>query len=517
MSGKDYGKQGSVFLITSNGETIRLPIPSRSPNDPLRWSSLKTFLSLLSMSIFTTVGLIQVQGTSLLLGTLVAEYSPEELAPLRLDVLSSVPCLFWGIGALIWVPLSMAIGRRPVFIFCTVLLTLSTLMAAFSQSFYTHLLARCLQGIAGSISPSTMILMILDMVFIHQKPRTIALYWCVCNAMSNVGLAFTPYIVKAGGSWRAFYWAWLGPCVLTIILAVVWSPETYFRRPPMAFDGHIVSQSETGKVTVYTSWEEVPGGKPVPDEPEVWTSTTFFKNVLFWNRTTTGGWPAMKAFPRQVLFCAINPLILWVLVLNAFVFGGMVVTCVSYVTLLMAPPYNFTFNQIGLVKFSPFLGALMAFPASGILTDWFTRILASRNRGVHEPEHYLPSFILPVVTSSISLALFGIGAEREWSWGWILFFVGLDYFSAISMFTSNALWITEAFPKWAGAAITIVGAGGYGLSFALGSTIEPWIKLQGVGNTYVELGILTWIVGLIGFPVFFWGKRFREYIYSKWE
>ncbi|KAH6708746.1 major facilitator superfamily transporter [Leptodontidium sp. MPI-SDFR-AT-0119] len=515
MAKSDYGKQGSVFLITSNGETICLPIPSRSPNDPLRWGRLKTFLSLFAMGLFTTIGLIQVQGTSLLLHPLEIEYSQE--APLRIDLLSSVPSLFWGIGALIWVPLSMAIGRRPVFIFCSILLTLSTAMAGFSRNFRTHLAARCFQGFAGSISPSTMILMILDVTFIHQRPRTIALFWCLCDGMSNICLAFTSYILTAGGSWRAFYWVWLGPCFLTILLALVWSPETYFQRPPMAFDGHIIAQSEIGKITVYNSWEEVPGGKPMPDEPKVRTTSEFLKNILFWNRTTIGGWPVIKAFPRQIMICALNPLILWVLVLNSFVFGGMVVTCATYVSVLMAPPYNFTDNEIGLVKFSPFIGSLLAFPASGILTTWFAKILATRNRGVHEPEHYLPSFILPVVTSSISLSLFGIAVEREWDWGWIIFFVGLDYFSVLSMFTSNTLWVTEAFPRWAGAALTVVGGGAYALSFVLGSTIVPWINSQGIGNTYVELGILTWLVGLFGFPVNFWGKRFRGYIYSKWE
>lgn len=168
MAKSDYGKQGSVFLITSNGETICLPIPSRSPNDPLRWGRLKTFLSLFAMGLFTTIGLIQVQGTSLLLHPLEIEYSQEVIhpiavdrdkltkkAPLRIDLLSSVPSLFWGIGALIWVPLSMAIGRRPVFIFCSILLALSTAMAGFSRNFRTHLAARCFQGFAGSISPST--------------------------------------------------------------------------------------------------------------------------------------------------------------------------------------------------------------------------------------------------------------------------------------------------------------------------------------------------------------------------
>jgi hypothetical protein len=225
----------------------------------------------------------------------------------------------------------------------------------------------------------------------------------------------------------------------------------------------------------------------------------------------------MKEFPLQILICAFNPLILWVLVLNAFVFGGMVITCATSVGVLMAPPYNFTFQQTGLSKFGTFFGALVAFPASGILTSWVTRILARRNQGVHEPEHYLPSFILPVVTSSVSLALFGIAVERHWDWRFILFFVSLDYFSAISMFTSNTLWVTEAFPRWAGPAIVIVGAGSYCLSFVMSSNIAPWIASQGFGSTYVELAVLTSAMGVAGLPINLWGKKFRQYIYSNWD
>lgn len=73
----------------------------------------------------------------------------------RVDLLSSIPTSFWGIGAAIWVPLSLAIGRRPVFLLATVILTVSMFMAAVSQSFQVHLLARCLQGLAGAVSPST--------------------------------------------------------------------------------------------------------------------------------------------------------------------------------------------------------------------------------------------------------------------------------------------------------------------------------------------------------------------------
>ncbi|RDW66850.1 MFS transporter-14 [Coleophoma crateriformis] len=509
--------QGSVYLITSDGRTLELPIPSRSPSDPLNWSWFKKSLSILAVFLFSVIGLVQVQGTALVLGMLENEYTPESMRPLHLEILAFIPCIAWGVGALIWVPLSTVLGRRPVFLFCTILLTFATILAAISQSFYTHLLARCLQGIAGSISPSIALLMIIDVLYIHQRPMYIALFWCLSTSLSNVGLAATPSIVEYGGSWRSFYWIWSGPSALTIFLALFWAPESYFSRPPMAFDGRILSQAENGKVTVYSKWEEVPGGKPMLEDPPIWKATSFIKNIIFWNRTKTGGWKDAKASFRQILICALNPLIIWVWILNALVFGGMVVTCQTYVNLLMAPPYNFTFKETGLAKLSPAIGALLAFPASGILTTQVIRFLATRNRGVREPEHYLPSFILPVVTATVSLALYGVAAEGHWNWRWITLFVGVDYFSAMSLFVSNVLWVTEAFPRWAGPALVIVGANGYALSFTFSSGIVPWIRAQGFGKTYIELAAMTFAIGLIGFPVNYWGKRFREYIYARWS
>jgi len=67
----------SVFLITSDGQTLRLPIPSQSPYDPLRWSLLKRSTVMGVISVFTVVGLVLVQGTSLLLSTLEMEYTKE--------------------------------------------------------------------------------------------------------------------------------------------------------------------------------------------------------------------------------------------------------------------------------------------------------------------------------------------------------------------------------------------------------------------------------------------------------
>jgi hypothetical protein len=102
-----------------------------------------------------------------------------------------------------------------------------------------------------------MILMIIELTFIHQRPGYIALFHVVASGVSNAALSLTPYLTSGGGNWRDFYWAWLGPSILSIFMALVWYPETYFERPPMAFDGHIVAQNSSLKVKVYATWDEV--------------------------------------------------------------------------------------------------------------------------------------------------------------------------------------------------------------------------------------------------------------------
>jgi predicted MFS family arabinose efflux permease len=59
-----------------------------------------------------------------------------------------------GLGAFLWVPLTLAIGRRPVFLLCTALLTIGTIWAGIASSFYSLLVATCVQGLAEGFSTS---------------------------------------------------------------------------------------------------------------------------------------------------------------------------------------------------------------------------------------------------------------------------------------------------------------------------------------------------------------------------
>jgi hypothetical protein len=121
-----------------------------------------------------------------------------------------------------------------------------------------------------------------------------------------------------GGTWRAFYWFWSGLSIFSFGHALFLCPETYFQRPEVAFDGHILVQG--------TNW----------DHKALWElgwdarrkATPGYSWIAMENRRMwldeEGEWEGMRSCYPQILTCLINPLLFWIILLNALVFGGLI-------------------------------------------------------------------------------------------------------------------------------------------------------------------------------------------------
>jgi MFS family permease len=78
----------------------------------------------------------------------------KQSAPFGIDILVSAPTLFMGVGAFIWIPLTVAVGRRPVFLLATLVITMGTFWAGMTKNFYALLAAVCLIGLAEGFGTS---------------------------------------------------------------------------------------------------------------------------------------------------------------------------------------------------------------------------------------------------------------------------------------------------------------------------------------------------------------------------
>ncbi|KAF6814198.1 major facilitator superfamily transporter [Colletotrichum plurivorum] len=513
---------GSIYLITSDGKTLKLPMPSDSPSDPLNWSLRKRLVALAVLTLYSIVSMSETQAASLMYRTLAAEFNAGQADKYPLNILVSTPStVFLGLGAFLWIPLSVALGRRPVFLLSSCCLTLATALAAHAPGFYSLLGALSLQGFSAGLSLSAAILMVIDLTFIDERPNALGFFWSVGCGGGLLSLPLVTALASAG--WRAYYTAWVVPCLGMIVCIFFFFPETYFVRPAVAFDGHVLVQGGSEKIKIYDDWEEVPGGKAAaaaataaivtpPPAETMWSNM-----VRQWGiRKGGAGFREMWNCYLQMMLCACNPLVFWVAILNALNFGAMIFIGETYAVVMSQPPYNLPERVISLVNPVSSIGSFLAWPVSTILTCRVARRLTLRNGGIRDAEHYLIAFLPAVLTGAGSVFIYGMTVYYKWSYIWIFFSYLINAFSAAAYGIASTLWVTEAFPRWAAPAMIIVGGAGYMLSFATSYAVTPWLKSQGYLGANFELGAILLVVGGIAVPLAFWGKSLRQYIHGRW-
>ncbi|KAL8388916.1 hypothetical protein RB595_009019 [Gaeumannomyces hyphopodioides] len=588
---------GSVYLVSGDGQLLSLPIPSNSPHDPLGWSLLKRCRIVSLITAMAAIGVAVQQFPALIFKALIKEMGEATWGPFRMDHIGAVPTLFMGIGCLVWMPMSLWLGRRPVLILCAGVMPVASLLSGISTSFGMYIISIALQGLANGVAFSTGLLVLIDVTFIHQRSNAIAADWAVATFVTQLLICLVPLTNDLSTQWRPVYRAWAIPSVVLFVLVWLFVPETYFLRPPVALDGRILVQGGSEKIRMYDDWDQVPGGRPAAPEDPLYggsgdeerglggsgleepstpgraaVALTLVRSpsdsgslavtrspshagslapltpslarnaelrgpagggnrygggggsgVASWaerhmsvHKAAGGDWRSALAFFPQTGLCLVNPLLFWVALLNAVNFGGMISIGSTYPAVLMAPPYSLEPRSVSLVNLAAAFGSLLAWPGSGPVIERVTNRLTRRNGGVRHAEYYLPGFVLPVLTGVLSLAIYGTAVRRGWHPAWIYASYGLNSFSYVSGGVANTVWAAAVFPRWAAAALAVVGGVSYVLSFGLSYAIPPWLESQGFAGANIQIAALMLVLGLVAVPVAFWGRNVRQFIHSRW-
>lgn len=314
--------------------------------------------------------------------------------------------------------------------------------------------------------------------------------------------------------------------ILTVLI-FLFVPETYFQRPPVAFDGRVLVQSGTEKVKIYDEWHEIPdqsGTKvtmqtiedSLPPRIESLPIHTWLATPLRL-RPFSGSHPrAALASLIQILLCLGNPLVFWVTLLNALNFGGMMSLGTGFSRIMSQPPYSLSPVAIGRVNYAAAFGSLLAGPATYGMLHGAMRALTLRNKGLRHAEFYLPAFALPVASGAASCFLFAVAVGRGWDPRWYGFAYGLNSFAFTSGGIVNTIWVTESLPQWAAPALGVVGGVSYVVSWGVTAVLPMWESWWSVEAVNVAIGMLVLLVGLLAVPIAFWGRSVRQFIHGKW-
>lgn len=139
-----------------------------------------------------------------------------------------------GVGNLVFMPVAMAIGRRPVYLFSCVLLAASAIGAAYVKTYEAHLAIRMVLGLAAGQSEALVPMMIQEIHFLHERSTFLMWQSAIQTIIAAIYVLFaSPIAGSIGpGNW---YILGGGLSALVLLLSVFLVPEPKYHRTLAAY------------------------------------------------------------------------------------------------------------------------------------------------------------------------------------------------------------------------------------------------------------------------------------------
>ncbi|KIV87379.1 hypothetical protein PV11_02929 [Exophiala sideris] len=531
-------------------DIILQPRPSTDPNDPLNWSLKRKYWNFVLVCLYVAMVAEFINASTPTWGPMNEElgYSYEIL-----NDSYAAGCACLALGSLILIPFALKFGRRPLYLFSTVLQFALSIWSAKMQTVADLMLINVLQCLFGSLAEAIVQMTVADVFFVHQRGRMNAIYVWVWLACSYMGSFIAGYVAQGQG-WRAIWW-WNAGFFGVVIFIVAFGYEETKYRPNASSSLALEASSHSAhpdssdlsqpvnsddkmdvvdtKPGLHTQTKTDSAHDPVQGLEEgslqnVHTVTidpniprkTYWQRLAITTTTSTSG-ESNQAFLRHmyqplVLLCTIPAITYAALVYGILVgLGDVMSTTMS--TFLTQPPYNFTSGHVGLMHLPRVIGVTIGAAIGGPLSDWTILYLSRRRNGIYDPELRLWAIIpfLPFVPAGA--LMFGIGLNNGVSWpiiavGLVLYNIGVTPINSIIV-----TYLTDSYRDVIGDAMVAVTVVRNSFSTAFIFALSPWIAAIGIKWVFVTILLIACVI-LMAFGVFIrWGKTFRYMFASRYE
>lgn len=440
---------GSVKLRhEDNKEIILIPTPSDDPNDPLNWyvkpcllrstrtcvnrtdrsKPFKVYLMLLTCLILILANFLAVGPSVTIIETTIdllhatppIPSVPQTLAPASIAAFTSAVtkmsyvfsgmALMQGFSNLIWMPLIVKYGRRPVYIFSWLGYTIFAVVASRAYNWSILLGSRIVLGFFPGTAECMAPLTIADLTFLHQRGVMMALYAVALGSGGSIGSVIDGAL-STTTDWRAIYYLGAGLSGFVTILIFFTFPETAYNRlaAPMksrVSDGLPEKLEKETNTSINATHVEV-------EQHVIPPKKSFAQNLKITNGILTQ--ESMFTIFLRPLAMFVLPPVFWATIMLGLHVGFYVVIGNTVAT-SFTQNYHFSTLQVGLLWFAVIIGSLIGLPLAGWWTDWVADLLTRRNHGIREPEMRLPAMILGMLVAPGGILLYGLGIGYKLHW-----------------------------------------------------------------------------------------------------
>ncbi|KAF2679817.1 MFS general substrate transporter [Lentithecium fluviatile CBS 122367] len=388
-----------------------------------------------------------------------------------------------GTGPMILSPLSEFYGRRPIYICSFSFFLIFMIPCAVARNIQTMLVARFLDGLAGSAFLSVAGGTVGDMFAKHELSAPMMIYTASPFVGPEVGPLLGGFIVQ-NTTWRWCFYVLTIWSALQLALIVFFVPETY--HPVLLRRKAIRLRKETGNPEWIAPIEKM--------------SRSITKTVL---------WSCIRPF--QLLF--FEPMCLNLCILSAILLGILYLFFGAF-PLVFQNNHGFTISQTGLSFLGLFVGMLIGIASDPLWRRCYERLVRQQEAQGGEPGGSEPEFRLPSTIAGafvVPIALFGFGWTTYSHVHWIVPII----FSAI--FGTGVIWVysgvftflVEAYPVYAASALA---ANSFARSyFAAAFPLFGVQMYNNLGYQWATTVLAFLALAMAPFPILFFrfGQRLR--------
>ncbi|KAL2844854.1 MFS transporter [Aspergillus pseudodeflectus] len=483
-------------------DIILIPTPSNDPNDPLNWSrGYRIYLAVISCASIFLAQLLAA-GPSVAMTTMIQDLfgimptDPEFSSALSKMSYCFTGCAFvQGMSNLVYMPLIIKYGRRPVYILSFIVYGGCSLWAGLAQSYPSALAARLVLGFAGGSAECLAPLTIADTFFLHERGLIMSYYSAALSCGVGGGIVLSG-LITINNSWRVIYYMATGLIWGLVTLITFTMPETAYNRAQSVDDENDLGANDDGtdKAQAVHLESRIPVKKTYREQMRLINPPLTNESLLamFWR-------------PIPLLFL---PSVLWGTLSMSVVIGTFVAISSNYAT-AFSTTYGFSTWQCGMTYSGVLVGALVAIYGGGWLSDKVADLFTIRSGGIREPEMRLPTVTISLILGPLGLLLYGAGIAKAMHW--IVPIVGLGLFGFVITQVSNIaiVYAVDAHRPIAGEVVVSELSFKAAFGFVLSFYTNPWIESAGYINAFGALAGICAAILVLWIPLYIWGKEIR--------
>lgn len=554
MSSLDYEAiPGNSHLINVNGDSksskdiVLIPTPSDDPNDPLNWSKYRKGLAAICVLVYTLgVGVPSAAIYSVL--TNIEENTNVTLSQLNSG--TGYMFLFFGLGCLVFQPLALQYGKRPVYLFSMLATTLICVWPPYTRSNGEWIASKILQGFFGSSIESLPEISMCDLFFEHERSLALSLYGLTLLAASYLA-PFVAGFISSGQSWKwVMWWCSIFGAVCFIFLFLFMEETNYERKLKVdsATGQPITIKSNNGVVGVFSNIDDIVDSENNSDEKretlkveesrihaiksadnnnihnqvsnvQIVDSATYVsshapiktyreKLSLFGGRKRKF---LLHHYAIAPFFMARFPVVLWA----GFLYGSSLVWFnvlnATEALILGSPPYNFSSSMCGVAYLSPLIFSFILFYLSGYCSDWLkVRIAIWRGNGLSLPEDRLWILAIYAVLGCFASILWGVGAYYEVHWFGLVFALGLLGGCGIFAIASSTTYVVDAYKELDTEAMVVVILIRNCMSFGVSYGVTDWAVNLGLKRCFLSVAFICFACNASFLVMVYTGPLWRD-------